>query len=110
MRSFDYKRRFPNKQTTSLFAWVSQESPSQRFRGIMAKSPSEFAQCSALINYKDYMASQNEFTMINNRVRIEATLGFTASNEYVLDLNYFNLAKKGLGIFLRKTVSGFVRR
>ncbi|RYP72386.1 hypothetical protein DL769_004458 [Monosporascus sp. CRB-8-3] len=44
-----------SKQTNdlSLFAWTSQEPESQRFRGIMAQSPSEFAQCGALISCND---------------------------------------------------------
>jgi hypothetical protein len=74
-----------SKQTNdlSLFAWTSQDSTSQRFRGIMAKSPSEFAQCGALVSYKNYMAPQKEFAMTNNGVRMSATLRFTTTFEYV---------------------------
>ncbi|KAF5228717.1 hypothetical protein FANTH_14410 [Fusarium anthophilum] len=104
----------------SLFAWKAKLDPGaskQRFRGILALQPSEFSHCQDVLAYHDYLDPNSEYSMTNNGLRMEAKLGLIEEPGYILALNCVTRTGKDLshpwewlGIFLRKTGSGFVRQ
>ncbi|KAI1131676.1 heterokaryon incompatibility protein-domain-containing protein [Nemania abortiva] len=104
----------------SLFSWVAEserETESQPFRGILAKSPSEFAHCSGVMAFNDYLGPNPEFSLTNNGLRMEAKLGLSTNMGYVLALDCVTVPAEPpsfsynyLGIYLRKTGSGYVRQ
>ncbi|KAI1419318.1 heterokaryon incompatibility protein-domain-containing protein [Xylaria sp. FL1777] len=104
----------------SLFSWTARSEPkseSQVFRGVLAKSPSEFAHCREIMTYNDYLTPNPEFSMTNNGLRMEAKLSLNATMGYILALDCVTSTTESptslyqwLGIYLRKTGSGYVRQ
>ncbi|KAI3395940.1 hypothetical protein diail_651 [Diaporthe ilicicola] len=105
----------------TLFAWTSQNDSgvdrrpthsSQQgkdLRGILAQSPTEFAECGKLKILRDRVAPVKEFAMTNNGLRIETVLGSSPNKEYVFALDCVDENNRKLGIYLMKTEFGFVR-
>jgi hypothetical protein len=104
----------------SLFAWTATDKTTEddeAFRGILARSPAEFACCSKLRLHWDTLPSETDFTMTNAGLRIESALTGRKSKgemEYILNLGYqdWNHGEPGantVGIALTKTLQGFVR-
>ncbi|KAI0522107.1 HET domain protein [Xylaria bambusicola] len=69
----------------SLFAWKA-TSADQRYRGIFARSPSEFHDCGAVTLIDDTMLSP-EFSLGNKGLRIHTNLVTGTSGTYLLKLN-----------------------
>ncbi|KAJ9160650.1 HET-domain-containing protein [Coniochaeta hoffmannii] len=118
----------------SLFAWtahidqnghpsrVSDQRPlpwmhgHQEYRGILAKSPSEFANCRNLSICRDQIAPMKEFVMSNNGcLRIETYLAPAQGKDYIFSLDCTDgkvdrdHCENRLGIHLMKTETGYVR-
>ncbi|KAJ8133551.1 hypothetical protein O1611_g78 [Lasiodiplodia mahajangana] len=97
----------------TLFSWVSKserENKSQSFRGILANSPSEFADCGEIKGFFE-LGLNPEFSLTNNRLRMEAKLALNESKDLILALECMILPvgpspPRYLGIYLRKTGSG----
>ncbi|KAF2973082.1 hypothetical protein GQX73_g656 [Xylaria multiplex] len=107
------------KQTCdlSLFAW-RQDGPSPPYRGILANSPAEFANCSALKHKIRDAYLTNEYTFTNKGVRIETALVTfpDVTRNLVWNLgcserdDWSKLEIQGyLGVFLTRTAIGYVR-
>ncbi|KAG6362311.1 hypothetical protein INS49_010541 [Diaporthe citri] len=97
----------------SLFAWTSKdEHESESFTGLFARSPQEFAQCRNILRWSDFLAPRPEFTITNNGVRLETSLGREDDNEFVLDLGCCDLTagEERLGIYLHQAGSRFLRK
>jgi hypothetical protein len=108
----------------SLFAWKApppeQSSDDHNFRGILARSPKEFADCHQM-NFRNIVNSYKEFTITNRGLRLEAQLIqlFGASlDDLVLNLGvcyqnpggWSRLSGDGwIGIYVRKTTNGYLR-
>ncbi|KAK5627039.1 hypothetical protein RRF57_002754 [Xylaria bambusicola] len=69
----------------SIFAWKA-TSVDQRYRGIFARSPSEFHECGAVTLIDDAMLSP-EFSLGNKGLRIHTDLITGADGTYLLKLN-----------------------
>lgn len=118
----------------SLFAWtahidqnghpsrVNDQRPlpwmhgHQEYRGILAKSPSEFSNCRDLSTCRDQIAPMKEFVMSNNGcLRIETYLAPARGKDYLFSLDCTDgtldrdRREKRLGIHLMKTETGYVR-
>ena len=108
----------------SLFAWKASppahDSDSHNFRGILARSPKEFADCHRM-KFRHILNSYKEFTITNRGLRVEAQLMqlFGASpDDLVLSLGvcykdpseWSRLSGDGwIGIYVRKTTNGYLR-
>ncbi|KAH7063798.1 heterokaryon incompatibility protein-domain-containing protein [Paraphoma chrysanthemicola] len=118
----------------SLFAWKAPRPPllppftgvssvgddGHSFRGILARSPLEFADCSQM-KFRNIVNSYKEFTITNRGLRIEAQLMqlFGAvPDDLVLNLGvcYEDSGKVSrlsgdgwMGIYVRKTTNGYLR-
>jgi hypothetical protein len=118
----------------SLFAWTAHISPStggsrandqrpmhwthghQQYRGIFARSPSEFANCREVSTCRDQIAPMKEFAISNNGcLRIETFLAPAWGKDYILSLDCTDGRvnrehfENRLGIHLMKTETGYVR-
>ncbi|MCJ1312288.1 hypothetical protein MMC25_005962 [Agyrium rufum] len=99
----------------SLFAWES-ANPSNRYRGLLARSPDEFADCADLVpsnSFRTYFA--NEYIITNNRLRIQhmlrANRGKASDSGYILPLqcksqsssneSFIKLCQCGNSLFVR---------
>lgn len=97
----------------SLFAWMSKEEHGpERFRGLFARSPGEFAHCRNILRWSDHLAPRPEFVITNNGVRLETRLGLADDNEFVLDLGCCDMTvwEERLGIYLQQAGSKFLRQ
>ncbi|KAH9908937.1 HET-domain-containing protein [Xylariomycetidae sp. FL2044] len=104
----------------SLFAWRADESSEQRFRGIFAKAPNEFARCSRMCKeIPSARAFGQGFVLTNNGLQIETGLwrygnipneqtAVEAMNLHILENNDLRY-KNPLCVFLTKTPQGYVR-
>ncbi|CZR52439.1 related to beta transducin-like protein [Phialocephala subalpina] len=98
----------------SLFAWQQSEKvpTNQRYRGIFAKSPNEFANCSKILKHPQ-VYHEVEFSMTNRGLNIQTCLGYGPHDDYILNLDCFELWDDGsiryIGIHLEMTPNGFVR-
>ncbi|KAJ3947346.1 uncharacterized protein N0V96_003737 [Colletotrichum fioriniae] len=95
----------------SLFAWKSpsrEEARCQMFRGIFARSPSEFSACSTLQRSGTRHDSQSEFTLTNKGVRFETKLYKHSQGTYVMYLG-FSMQETPVCIILTRTSEGFIR-
>lgn len=94
----------------TLFAWQavksneedSSQSASQKYRGILAKSPAEFANLNDVVPRSDHKFNE-EFVMTNKGLRISAELAKGSGGDYILSLN---CSKRGqpeqdIGIYLK---------
>lgn len=107
----------------TLFAWTSRPEDetagssaplqkSQTYRGILARSPAEFANCREVI--MDHSLQLNlEFTVTNSGLRMRTSLAEVEGDDYILFVGS-QLVGKGLesskiGIRLLKTTVGFYR-
>lgn len=98
----------------SVFAWNSddQDSETQAYRGILARSPYEFRLCQTVEKAEDYTAAGHKFFLANNTLRFQIGLRKTP-NEYSIDLATKRRTSRGtrrLILYLAKTPSGFVRQ
>lgn len=116
-----------NTNDLTLFAWTSQvrsrvdERPTYRghsgedIRGILARSPQEFADCRNLKVFRDRITPPKEFAMTNNGLRIETCLARGPNKEYILALDCTdgrydeNRSRYRMGIHLIQTEANFVR-
>ncbi|KAI0523802.1 heterokaryon incompatibility protein-domain-containing protein [Xylaria bambusicola] len=107
------------KQTCdlTLFAW-QQEGPDPPYRGILAQSSAEFANCGSLKHKIRDANLTNEYTFTNKGLRIETALVTvpSVSEDYIWNLgcswrdDWSKLEIQGyLGVFLAKTANGYVR-
>ncbi|TGJ81038.1 hypothetical protein E0Z10_g7717 [Xylaria hypoxylon] len=107
------------KQTCdlSLFAW-RQDGPDPPYRGILANSPAEFANCSALKHKIRDAYLTNEYTFTNKGLRMDTAFvtfpGVTQNFVWNLGCSerddWSKLEIQGyLGIFLAMTAIGYVR-
>ena len=108
----------------SLFAWKApppeQSGDSQNFRGILARSPREFADCHQM-KFRNYMTSYKEFSITNRGLRMEVQLLQlidATPDDLVLNLgvgyqDVSQLSRQSgdgwIGIFVRKTTNGYLR-
>lgn len=88
----------------------------QEYRGILAKSASEFANCRDLSTCRDQIAPMKEFVMSNNGcLRIDTYLAPARGKDYIFSLDCTDGTldrdgrEKRLGIHLMKTETGYVR-
>ncbi|KZL64960.1 het domain-containing protein [Colletotrichum incanum] len=97
----------------SLFAWRSQSSDRthdenfQLFRGIFARSPTEFRGCSQM-RKTTFQSSKPEFSLFNRGVMIKDSFQKSTKDVYVMDLG-FSKPYLPIRIFLVHTANGFVR-
>ncbi|KAF4490273.1 beta transducin [Fusarium agapanthi] len=100
------------KETTdlSIFAWKVDSTGG--FRGILARSPSEFAHCRNL-RRAPTMRYGYEYSMTNKGLRMETYLGASKDEEYLLNLACMIPNDRGdaskIGVYLTKTADGYVR-
>lgn len=91
----------------TLFAWQAvktneEDSASQKYRGILAKSPAEFAKFGDVVPRSDHKFNE-EFVMTNKGLRINAGLAKGSGGDYILSLS---CSKRGqpeqdIGIYLK---------
>lgn len=91
----------------TLFAWQAvktneEDGASQKYRGILAKSPTEFANFGDVVPRSDHKFNE-EFVMTNKGLRINAELAKGSGGDYILSLN---CSKRGqpeqdIGIYLK---------
>ncbi|KAK1717917.1 heterokaryon incompatibility protein-domain-containing protein [Colletotrichum lupini] len=96
----------------SLFAWKgpSQDDAGyQIFRGIFARSPSEFSACSTLQRSGTRQDSQSEFDLTNKGVRFETKLYKHTRGAYVMYLGFSMRENTPVCITLKRTAEGFIR-
>lgn len=94
----------------TLFAWQavgtdqggSGQSASQKYRGILAKSPAEFANSGDVVPRSDHRFNE-EFVMTNKGLRINADLAQGYGGDYILILNCFRRGRpeQNIGIYLK---------
>ncbi|KAH6664080.1 HET domain protein [Halenospora varia] len=86
----------------TLFAWKSNESTPQDYRGILARSPAEFADAGSVIPVTDHRFA-DEFTLTNKGLRITAELAQGSRDNYVLSLNCYprGAPEQKIGIYLK---------
>jgi hypothetical protein len=106
----------------SLLAWRSQ-SPGlihdfQSYRGIFARSPTEFTKCCQMRPRNRGIPIEKEFTITNKGLRLEATLVnvLDETRDLVFNLGvceYSDLPKHSangwMGVYVTKTARGYVR-
>ncbi|KXH68663.1 HET domain-containing protein [Colletotrichum salicis] len=96
----------------SLFEWrgpTQEDAGYQRFRGIFARSPSEFSSRSELQRSGTKQDSQNEFTLNNKGVRFETKLYKHTQGAYVMYLGFNMRENIPVCIVLTRTAEGFIR-
>ncbi|KAF4886721.1 Vegetative incompatibility protein HET-E-1 [Colletotrichum fructicola] len=96
----------------SLFAWrapLPTESESQIFRGLFARSPSEFSSCATITKLGIRHDTQQEFSLSNKGVRIQTKLYKHAENAHVMSLGLVLAAETPVCVSLTRTTDGFVR-
>jgi hypothetical protein len=109
----------------TIFAWRAQGQQGSNFvlarrsqetlRGILAQSAAEFKGCRHVSRIKSFQSTNNEFTVVNNRLRISANLTTLEDQSYVLDLEATDKAKytgwleQRIGLKICKSPIGFVR-
>lgn len=111
------KQIMEDSNDMTLFAWVSHDS-SQKYRGILARSTSEFKACHHLERSGGSLNLNKDYTLTNNGLRIHTHLAKVEphgpGNDYdhVLSLNCKIRGKtlRRIAIHLAKTPDGFVRR
>ena len=94
----------------TLFAWQAVDmdqggcgqSALQKYRGILAKSPAEFANSGDVVPRSDHRFNE-EFVMTNKGLRINADLAHGCGGDYILTLNCFRRGqpKQNIGIYLK---------
>ncbi|KAK7745022.1 hypothetical protein SLS53_003257 [Cytospora paraplurivora] len=97
----------------TLFAWTSDGS-GQVYRGLLARSPSEFRACRNLRRLGNSSTLNRDYMLTNNGLRIQiclasASIG-TSEKDYILGLGSSRVTGELIGIHLTKTPNGFVRR
>ncbi|KAI0908031.1 HET-domain-containing protein [Ustulina deusta] len=101
----------------SLFAWQQLDS-SQSYRGILARSATEFAKCRGIKHRIKGAIFPTEFTLTNIGLRIKTALvnAPTASSDLIWNLGVsyrddwpIDTTQGWIGIYLAKTQDGFVR-
>lgn len=100
----------------TLFAWeaTNRHEPPQKYRGILARSPAEFANSSAILSVDDSRFG-DEFTMTNKGVRVNVGL-IASKGDYIMPLNCHrgdssdSKDKELLGISLKKYGAGVFAR
>lgn len=106
----------------SLFAWTAHVDGrdgvrrAQEYRGIFAKSPTEFMNCRDIEACRDQIAPLKEFSMSNNGcLRIETYLAPDPNKDYIFALDCTDGSEdeqhrqRRIGIRLMKTDAGYVR-
>ncbi|KAF5502529.1 Vegetative incompatibility protein HET-E-1 [Colletotrichum aenigma] len=98
----------------SLFAWIGPSEEDQGFqvsRGVFARSPSEFGDCSKMHRYHTRTEYQPEFTLTNKGVRIDSKLykHKTAQCVYIMYLGFTLTGTTPVCISLARTADGYVR-
>jgi hypothetical protein len=104
----------------TLFAWQAKapelsnsgdSSNGQRYRGILATSPAEFLNASAIVAGDDARFNE-EFLMTNKGLRINTSLGCYPNGSYTLKLNcsLHGNATKQIGIYLTLHGAGVYAR
>ncbi|KAK2770905.1 HET domain-containing protein [Colletotrichum kahawae] len=96
----------------SLFAWRvphPTESESQMFRGLFARSPSEFSSCATITKSVIRHDTQQEFSLTNKGVRIQTKLYKHAENAHVMSLGLRLASGTPVCVSLTRTTDGFVR-
>jgi hypothetical protein len=89
----------------SLFAWQSDEAhTTNNYRGILAKSPSEFSNAKALEPKNYAHGVDEEFTLTNKGLRINKKLLDAGNGDYMMSLNSCrtDTPQEHVGIFLKK--------
>lgn len=94
----------------TLFAWQAVKTneedsgrpASQKYRGILAKSPAEFANSGDVVPRSDHKFNE-EFVMTNKGLRITAALAKGSSGDYILSLNCSRQGQldEDIGIYLK---------
>lgn len=94
----------------TLFAWQAVKTneedsgrpASQKYRGILAKSPAEFANSGDVVPRSDHKFNE-EFVMTNKGLRITADLAKGSSGDYILSLNCSRRGQldENIGIYLK---------
>lgn len=94
----------------TLFAWQavkptqeeSGQSARQKYRGILATSPAEFANSGDVVPRSDHRFNE-EFIMTNKGLRINADIAEGSGGDYILILNSFRQGqpKQNIGIYLK---------
>lgn len=94
----------------TLFAWQAEranqdesgQSASQKYRGILAKSPAEFANSGDVVPRSDHRFNE-EFVMTNKGLRINADLAKGSGGDYILTLNCFRQGQpeQNIGIYMK---------
>ncbi|KAF4337494.1 beta transducin [Fusarium beomiforme] len=119
-KAFDRLQEEIIKGTTdlSIFAWKAhpereeEDEVHQQFRGILAKSPAEFAHCRHL-RRAPTMRYGYEYSMTNKGLKLETYLGYSVDKEYLLNLACMIPNDSGdeqrVGVYLTKTPDGYVR-
>ncbi|RYC63731.1 hypothetical protein CHU98_g2471 [Xylaria longipes] len=101
----------------SLFAWQLLDS-FQNYRGILAISPAEFANCREIKHRIRNAIIPTEFTLTNRGLRIETTLVNVPaeSEDVILNLGFSyrddwhtRTSRGWIGVYLAKTQNGYVR-
>ncbi|KAI0399456.1 heterokaryon incompatibility protein-domain-containing protein [Xylaria palmicola] len=101
----------------SLFAWQQLDS-TQKYRGILARSPAEFSNCRELKHRTKGAIIPTEFTLTNRGLRIETALIEIPfdSRDLILNLGFsyrddWPVYKLGgwIGVYLTRTQNGFIR-
>ncbi|KAJ3578295.1 hypothetical protein NPX13_g2264 [Xylaria arbuscula] len=107
------------KQTCdlTLFAW-RQEDPDPLYRGILAKSPSEFSHCGSLKHKVPDTDLTNEYTFTNKGLRIDTNLCISLgrTKDFIWNLGCVDSSlelrrehRGFLGVVVMKTTIGYVR-
>ncbi|KAH0432993.1 hypothetical protein CcaCcLH18_06108 [Colletotrichum camelliae] len=96
----------------SLFAWRApppHEDRSQKFRGLFARSPSEFSSCATITKSVVRHDTRQEFSLTNKGIRIQTKLYKHADHAYIMSLGLTLAAGTPVCISLTRTTDGFVR-
>jgi hypothetical protein len=98
----------------SIFVWQAVD-PSYGYRGLLARSPSEFRQCFDIIPNTDQFQFRDEISITNKGVRINATLHHsrTWNGLFMMDLDCYHGERKSdsrISILLCRTPDGYARR
>jgi Heterokaryon incompatibility protein (HET) len=99
----------------SLFAWTDQdaEETRQKYRGILARSPSEFKDCYNVMPTPSWLYPPKEYTITNKGLRINADLykrkSLGADGEYLLFCHLSEMPIEFAYIRLIQTPDGYVR-
>ncbi|KAK5659063.1 hypothetical protein OQA88_1151 [Cercophora sp. LCS_1] len=97
----------------SIFAWQSNNTDTQQYRGILAQSPAEFACCAQIELNDDQFRFREEINLTNRGVRIKTPLQYLGSDTYVMDLHCSSISAPNLfqrlGIYLRRAQDTYLR-